>query len=278
MELDLDHLKTWVGREEHASEVVTDDLVMRFNAIFDRQSGTANGDAAPVMIHYCLAQPAAPTSELGDDGHPARGDFLPPIPLQRRMWAGGTLDFTGNIRIGDEVTRTTRIAGIEAKQGRSGLLCFLALEHDYSSGGRPALTERQNIVYRAPAAETGNTAAGAPAPVGAHSRRIIPSPPFLFRYSAVTYNGHRIHYDAPYSREVEGYPGLVVHGPLQATLLTQFAQDLRGSVPARVTVRARSPLFDQDDFTLHAREDGHAMDLWTATDGGPVGMEARVEW
>ncbi|TKW65451.1 MAG: protein dehydratase [Paracoccus denitrificans] len=278
MQLDLDHLRGWIGREDTSSEPMTVETVRRYNALFDRESDLSDGAAAPVMIHYCLCQPAAPMAQLGEDGHPARGGFLPPVPLQRRMWAGGTLDFTGEIRIGETVNRTTRILDVTAKEGQSGLLCFLTLEHSYLSGPRAVLTERQNIVYREPAAEAKSGAAPDPAPTGTSTRQIVPTPPFLFRYSAVTYNGHRIHYDAPYAREVEGYPGLIVHGPLQATLLTQFAQDLRGAPPRRVTVRAKSPVFDVAPFTLNAVEDGPALNLWSATEGGPVGMEARVEW
>ncbi|MGA0539562.1 FAS1-like dehydratase domain-containing protein [Neotabrizicola sp. VNH66] len=278
MPLDLDHLRRWIGREDQSSERVAPETVRRFNAIFDSETDLSDGAAAPVMFHYCLCQPAAPTEGLGEDGHPARGGFLPPVPLPRRMWAGGTLDFTGEIHIGEVVTRTTRILDVTAKEGRSGLLCFLTLEHSYASGGRPALTERQNIVYREAEAGTQATAAPEAAPAGAQIRRVLPTPPFLFRYSAVTYNGHRIHYDAPYARGMEGYPGLVVHGPLQATLLTRFAQDLRGMRPSRVTVRAKSPLFDVAPFALHAVQDGAAMTLWSAAEGGPVAMEARVEW
>ncbi len=278
MQLDLDHLRQWIGREETAAEILSAETVRRFNALFDDESDLSVGAAAPVMIHYCLCQPAAPTAGLGDDGHPRRGGFLPPVPLQRRMWAGGTLDFAAPLRIGDLVTRTTRVADVDAKEGRTGLLCFLTLEHRYTSAGQPALTEVQNIVYREPVAEARPAAPPAAAPAGTHQRQIAPSPPFLFRYSAITYNGHRIHYDAPYAREVEGYPGLIVHGPLQATLLTRYAQELRGGPPARVTVRAKSPLFDVADFTVNARADGAGMTLWTAALGGPVSMEAQVAW
>lgn len=278
MDLDLEHLRGWIGREETASETLTPEILRRFNALFDSEGDLSDGATAPVMIHYCLCQPAAPMTGLGADGHPARGGFLPPVPLQRRMWAGGRLDFTGGIRVGELVTRITRVQDVTAKQGRTGTLCFLTLEHSYTSGGRPALTEVQNIVYREPVAEAKPATPPAAAPAGTSQRRISPVAPFLFRYSAITFNGHRIHYDAPYAREVEGYPGLVVHGPLQATLLTRFAQDLRGAVPSRVTVRAKSPIFDVADFTLNAVDDGAAMTLWSASEGGPVGMEAQVEW
>ncbi|MCB1493228.1 MAG: MaoC family dehydratase N-terminal domain-containing protein, partial [Rhodobiaceae bacterium] len=221
MEIDLDYLKGWIGREEIASEVLTPDLVRRFNATFDRESGLDAGDVAPLVIHFCLAQPAVPTAGLGPDGHPARGGFLPPVPLPRRMWAGGAFTFHDAIQIGEEVTRRSTIRDVTLKQGRTGALCFVTVEHAISSGGRAALTERQDIVYREAGTSAAPAASPEPAPAGEESRRITPSAPYLFRYSALTFNGHRIHYDTPYVRDVEGYPGLIVHGPLQATLLCQ---------------------------------------------------------
>lgn len=278
MPIDIDHLRTWIGREESAAEILTPDLVLRFNAMLDREGDTSPGAPAPAMIHYCLCQPAAPTATLGEDGHPPRGGFMPPVPLQRRMWAGGTLDFTGDIRIGETVTRVSHIRDVTMKEGRSGVLCFVTLDHVYTSDGRPALTERQNIVYREPAAEARTKAAPEPAPAGEHTRRVTPTPPLLFRYSALTYNGHRIHYDAPYTREVEGYPGLVVHGPLQATLLAHHAQDIRGARPSHFSVRALTPVFDVADFTVNAAAGDDGLRLWTATVGGPVAMEAHARW
>lgn len=278
MRLDIDHLRGWIGREDHAAEILSSDLVLRFDAMLDRTSDTAPGTVAPRMIHYCLCQPVAPTAQLGEDGHPARGGFLPPVPLQRRMWAGGTLDFLGEIRIGETVERLSRVADVVAKEGRSGILCFVTLEHSYASDGRPVLTERQNIVYRSASGEEGNKTVPSPEAMATYSRRITPTPPLLFRYSALTYNGHRIHYDVPYARKVEGYPGLVVHGPLQATVIAHFAEDIHGKPPARLTVRARSPIFDTEDFIVNAHEDGKALAIWTAANSGRVAMEARAEW
>ena len=277
--MDLDHLRTWIGREETASEQLSTALVRQFNATFDRPASSDDGGIAPLLIHFCLAQPVAPTAELGPEGHPARGGFLPPVPLPRRMWAGGAFDFHGDIRIGEEITRRSVIRDVQLKQGRTGPLCFVTVEHEVASGGRPALTERQEIVYRDTSAP-GNAAVsrGTPARSGVHSRQIVPSAPLLFRYSAMTFNGHRIHYDAPYVREVEGYPGLIVHGPMQATLLCQLAADLKGEPPRRFRFRSLSPLFDDADFSINAEESGDGFKLWTAKDGGPVAMEATAQW
>ncbi|WP_417728517.1 FAS1-like dehydratase domain-containing protein [Roseovarius sp.] len=279
MRLDLDHLEGWIGREDHASEELTAALVARFNATFDRQSPLDHGAEAPVLIHLCLAQPIASTKALGTDGHPAKGGFLPPVPLPRRMWAGGRIDFHRPLRIGDTVSRRSVIEGIELKQGKSGPLCFVTVRHAFESGGGPALTERQDIVYREiTGAGVGAAMPSEPAPAGAETRTVTASAPLLFRYSALTFNGHRIHYDAPYAKTEEGYPGLVIHGPLQATMLCQFATDLCGAAPRRFDFRSLSPIFGPDRFGLHAVPDGEALSLWTAQEGGPVSMMATAQW
>ncbi len=284
MELDIDHLRGWIGREETRAEAVTPALAERFNATFDRADETGAGATAPLLIHLCLAQPAAATASLGADGHPARGGFLPPVPLPRRMWAGGGFTFHGDIRIGETVTRRSTITDVTVKEGRSGTLCFVTVTHDIDADGRPVMTERQDIVYRgfeAPGgggAPSGGAKTPPTAPEGEHRRAVTPSAPLLFRYSALTFNGHRIHYDAPYARAEEGYPGLVVHGPMQATMLAQFAADIRGLRPARFEFRSLAPLFDTGDFTLNGADDGDGLKLWTARIGGPVAMEARAVW
>lgn len=277
--LDIDHLRGWIGREEAAEDVVTADLVRKLQATLDLPGPPARaGDAAPRLVHFCLAQPAAPTAALGPDGHPERGDFLPPVPLPRRMWAGGHIAFDGELRVGDAVRRVSRIADVVAKQGRTGPLCFVTVEHVIETSGRAAVRERQDLVYRGP--DSG--AAKAPAPPaepGDHRRQVAADAALLFRYSALTFNGHRIHYDRRHATEVEGYPGLVVHGPLQATLLCHFAAAIRGAPPARFAFRSHSPLFDDDAVMLHAgEEDSGTLRLWTAREAGPVAMAAEASW
>lgn len=281
MSLDIDHLRGWIGREDSASEILSPALIRQFNATFDWSSGEAPGDVAPLLIHFCLAQPTVPTTELGPDGHAARGGFLPPVPLPRRMWAGGAFAFHGDILIGDEVTRRSVVKDVVLKQGRTGPLCFVTVEHEVTANGRPALTERQDIVYReAPAkGQVSAKPAADPAPLGEHSRRITPSAAYLFRYSAMTFNGHRIHYDKDYVRDVEGYPGLIVHGPLQATLLCQFAADLKGKRPEAFSFRSIGTIFDTADFTINAVEaENSGLRLWAAQQDGPVAMEATATW
>lgn len=275
--LDIDHLRSWIGREEVAEDIVTADLVRKFKATLDLPGGPPQiGEVAPRLIHFCLAQPAAPTAALGPDGHPQRGGFLPPVPLPRRMWAGGSVTFQGDLRVGDAVRRVSRIADVAVKEGRTGLLCFVTVDHTIEGKGRPLLQERQDIVYRG--LDGGAAKAPAAAESGRHRRRVDASAPLLFRYSALTFNGHRIHYDRRYVTEVEGYPGLIVHGPLQATLLLHFAAEIRGTPPARFAFRSLSPLFDGDPVILHATEDGDGLMLWTARENGPVAMTAEAGW
>jgi 3-methylfumaryl-CoA hydratase len=276
--LDIAHLRSWIGREEEASEVVTPELVQKFRATLDLPGGKpAPGEPAPPLIHLCLAQPAVPQSGLGPDGHPARGGFLPPVPLPRRMWAGGEFAFRQDIRVGDVVRRVSRIAEVVLKEGRTGPLCFVTVRHRVEAADAIALEERQDIVYRA-ADTVGAVKPMVPAEAGSQQREVDPSPVLLFRYSALTFNGHRIHYDRRYATEVEGYPGLVVHGPLQATWLLNFAASIRGTPPSRFSFRGLSTLFDDDAVRLHAREDGDRLKLWTARDGGPVAMSAEAAW
>jgi 3-methylfumaryl-CoA hydratase len=286
--LAIEYLRSWIGREDIGLDVISQDLVRRFAAMLDLSAAPSQiGDVAPLLIHYCLAQPAALTSQLGEDGHPQKGGFLPPVPLPRRMWAGSSLIFHDSLRVGDLVRRVSRIADVSVKEGRTGTLCFVTVQHRIDVDGALRIEETQNIVYReaAVAADPAKPAkAGDTAPAGIDQRPIAVSTPLLFRYSALTYNGHRIHYDRPYAMDVEFYPGLVVHGPLQATLLINFARHLRGETPKTFSFRGQSPLFDHDSITMHASSEenaastGNAMKLWTARQDGPVGMSAEASW
>jgi 3-methylfumaryl-CoA hydratase len=278
--IDLTSLRSWIGREEAASDVVTPQLVRRFTSTLGLPGEVpSHGEPAPPMLQYCLAPTAAAMTELGPDGHPARGMFVPPVPLPRRMWAGGALQFHGAFRVGDTVRRTTRIADVVMKEGRSGRLCFVTLDHRYETDGRLLLEERQDVVYRdLDTADAKPEKAQQAAPAGENHREIDTTPTLLFRYSALTFNGHRIHYDRSYTVEKEGYPGLVVHGPLQATMLVHLAAKLRGACPASFEFRALSPLFDGDGMTLNASNEGPTMKLWTCKPGGPVAMTGTATW
>lgn len=276
--IDMDHLKSWVGREETGTEILSEELARKYHAMFDMPGASpAHGAAAAQLIHFCLAQPAVATSGLGPDGHPARGGFLPPVPLPRRMWAGGALNFHHDLKVGDVVRRVSRIADVSLKEGRTGPLCFVTVAHRIEAGGLLAIEERQDIVYRG--ADPGGVGkAPPPAESGAFVKPVAVSTPLLFRYSALTFNAHRIHYDRSYATEVEGYPALVVQGPMQAALLRNYATELRGTPPRRFSFRGLAPLFDTDTVALHARAEGDGLALWTARDGGPVSMAAEAAW
>lgn len=277
MDIDIDFLKTWIGKTQTASERLTPSLIRRFGATFDMSLNEQEGTPAPSLIHLCLCHPTAPTSELGEDGHPERGGFLPPVPLPNRLWAGGAFSFQGDILIGDLVRRNSVIQDVTLKRGRSGTLCFVKVEHQIFSKDKCVLTEIHNIVYRGERKE-GVKVQAEPAEEGEEFLEITPTAPFLFRYSALTFNSHRIHYDAPYSTQIENYPGLIVHGPLQATLLVQFAEHLRGQRPKKFQYRNLSTIFDNSNFSLNASNDGDNLRLWTAQAEGPIAVDAKASW
>lgn len=281
-EVDIAHLRTWIGRIERKSDILTPGLIERLRATIGDMAPEGL-DAVPLAAHWCLAPVAVPPAEIGPDGHPARGGFLPPVPLPRRMWAGGALHFHRPLEIGDTVTRTSRIVDVTAKIGRSGRLVFVTVEHEISTGtGTVAITERQDIVYREAQTGSAQQAAASPrpdAPPAEHRHVIEATTTLLFRYSALTFNGHRIHYDRDYARNVEGYPGLVVHGPLQATLLINLAARLEsGRLPKTFTYRGLSPLFDGASFTINANRKENGTTLWCADGAGVTTMEATAEF
>lgn len=277
--LDIDHLRQWIGRSEAATDIVTAQLVKGLRATLFQEVGDPRaGDAAPFTVHWCLAQPVFPMSMLGLDGHPTRGGFLPPVPLPRRMWAGGEIEFLQPLRVGDESTRTSRIADVQVKSGSTGTLCFVSVEHSISSPRGVAIRERQDIVYREMTSSAPATAK-APPPKAQHIETHVSDPVLLFRYSALTFNGHRIHYDRDYVTEVEGYPGLIFNGPLQAALIIEMAAKLRsGKAPKTFTYRGLQPLFEGSEFSINANEIDAGMELWTANADGQPTMKGTAVW
>ena len=256
----------WLGRSVEASDTITPELARRFAAtLTPGLPPPGPGDLVPPGIHWCLAPAIAPMNEIGEDGHPKKGDFLPPVPLPRRMWAGGALWFQDPLRVGDTIERTTKIVGIDEKAGRTGRLVFVTMEHGLSTARGPAILERQDIVYREATSATPSASEGSSAavPQAQHIRAMVADPVLLFRYSALTFNGHRIHYDYPYATGVEGYRGLVVHGPLQASLLLQFATGVFGKAPVGFKFKGVRPLI-AGPLSLTADEgDGSlALQVW----------------
>jgi 3-methylfumaryl-CoA hydratase len=279
---DIDHLRQWIGRSQQATDMVTAQLVKALRATLFQEIGEPKkGDAAPFTTHWCLAQPVFPMSMLSQDGHPTRGGFLPPVPLPRRMWAGGQLEFIEPLCVGDESTRTSRIADVTLKTGSTGTLCFVSVEHTISSPRGIAIRERQDIVYREATSRSSSAAKAPPPPPPAkHRETHVSDPVLLFRYSALTFNGHRIHYDRDYVTKVEGYPGLVFHGPLQAALIVEFAATLHGGkAPKKFVYRGVQPLFEGGEFSINANDNGSGgLELWTANAEGHPTMKGTATW
>jgi 3-methylfumaryl-CoA hydratase len=271
----------WLGRSEQRTDMVCAAPLNAWAATLDRDDPEAMpGSDVPPLAHWLFFLPLARQSQIGADGHPTRGGFLPPIPLPRRMWAGSRLQFHHALQVGDEISRTSRITRIDAKSGRSGALAFVMVRHEIANARGVAIVDEHDIVYR------GAPQPGVPAPAPplapsdeSFSRRIVPDPVLLFRYSALTFNGHRIHYDRSYVTEVEGYPGLIVHGPLIATLLMDLLRRERPTARVqRFAFTAKSPLFDLHPFDVCGRFDGErAVALWARNHQGALAMQASAE-
>ncbi len=276
----LQHWRMWIGRSEQRVDLVTAAPLHALAATLDHDDAEPPpGADIPPLAHWLYFLPAALARDIGPDGHPQRGGFLPPVPLPRRMWAGGRLDFHHPLQVGDEITRVSRIVQVDAKQGRSGPLVFVTVRHEISNARGVALAEEHDIVYREAPAPGAPSPAPLPAPPDASfSREIAPDPVLLFRYSALTFNGHRIHYDRSYVTEVEGYPGLIVHGPLIATLLVDLLRRERPQARLkRFAFTALRPVFDIRHFQVCGRDNGHAtFALWARDHEGKLAMQAEA--
>jgi 3-methylfumaryl-CoA hydratase len=281
MDLKLDHLRQWRGKTETRSDQISAAPIAALSATLDRDDPPPKpGDPLPPLWHWLYFLPIPRESELGPDGHAKRGGFLPPVPLPRRMFAGDRVQFFRPLRVGDSISRVSSVVDVNVKEGRNGPLAFVVVKHEISNGAGVALIEEHDIVYRDRPKPADSAAPPQPAPSDASwKREIHPDAVLLFRYSALTFNGHRIHYDRQYTAEVEGYPGLVVHGPLVATLLLDL---LRRNVPeasvASLSFRATRPLFDTAPFTISGAlaTDRKSAHLWAADPDGWLAMDATV--
>lgn len=280
----LTHLQTWLGKTETLTDDVQASALRRWHATLDHAGAqVASGTALPPLSHWLYFLPESLQSELGHDGHARTGGFLPPVPLPRRMWAGSEVHWQRDnpVRVGQAVERRSRIASVTHKAGRTGDLVFVQVVHEVHNTLGLAISETQNIVYRA-MPQAGDPT---PAPTVAErdapwQRTLQPDEALLFRYSALTFNGHRIHYDQPFVTGVEGYPGLVVHGPLIATLLLDLVT--RHAPQAQVTrfnFKAVRPLFHQHPLTVCGRPsaDGRQVELWAHDHEGHLTMQASAE-
>ncbi|MCF6444213.1 MaoC family dehydratase N-terminal domain-containing protein [Nereida sp. MMG025] len=275
MSIDLDHLRTWVGKTETRDDLIHPFPANAMAATLDRERQFENGDPLPPLWHWLHFLPVFTLKDAGHDGHAALGGFLPPVPLPRRMWAGGRLSWHRPIHIGQVHRKISKVLSVEHKQGRSGDLVFVTVRHQIYSGDERCLSEEHDIVYRAQEI----SAAQPPlAPTdGELIRHVNPDPVLLFRYSALTFNGHRIHYDHPFATTREGYGGLIVHGPLLASYLCgAIAQKWPTKQLARFAFKAKAPVFDTMGFDVCLRGNGDNADLWITRDDGVLAMEAEA--
>lgn len=276
MAKDLEKLKDWIGERETDVDYVTIPAVHRLAATLDRDDPVPKfGDPLPAGWQVMLFPRVVRQSQVGHDGHPTRGDFLPPVPLPRRMWAGGRIEFLAPLRIGDTIRRDSEILSVEPKHGRSGDLVFVTVRHTISTGTTAAVREEHDIVYRDAAKAGDAPLPGKPAPQSAvWQRSLTGDPVMLFRYSALTFNGHRIHYDLDYVKNEEHYPGLIVHGPLQTTLLLDLCRRHAARPLKKLDYRALHPVFHGERFTVNGNPaaDGSSAELWTANAAGNLAM------
>jgi 3-methylfumaryl-CoA hydratase len=269
----------WIGRRTEREDRITPRMIREYEATLAPY--LAGGRAVQPALFWCLAPEALSADQLGPDGHPRTGIILPALPLPRRMWAGGELSVHGEFLPGDVVQRTSTIESVTFKTGSSGRLGFVAVRHHYRVEDRLVLDERQDIVYREPpppgSAPAAPPRSSTPEPQVLRSWAVDSTPTLLFRYSALTFNGHRIHYDYPYATGAEGYAGLVVHGPLQATLMLNLVTEELGRMPRSFAYRGLAPLICGTPFSVQAVRDAEgALSGRVVTAEGVVTMAAKV--
>ncbi len=276
----IEDYKKWIGRTEVATEPAELWPVRGLHAVLDKAPPPEIGDLLPPCGHWLYFTPMAGQSKIGFDGHPERGDFLPAIAEPRRMWAASDITFHAPVRLGDRLEKTARIADVSLKEGATGALIFVTVENEYRVSGALCLSEKQSLVYR----DRPRPGEAPPPPKAAPdepdwSRKIEPDPVMLFRYSAITFNGHRIHYDHPYVTGEEGYPNIIVQGQLIATLLLDtFAAENPGIEPRRFSFRAMKPLFSGEPILAEgAKNDAGGFDLWARNNAGDLTLSAKLE-
>ncbi len=276
MEAELEGCKAWIGRTATAEDVVTTRTALAFRSVFEPFLAKCRDGEAPLALHWCLTSDMVPMADLGPDGHPMKGRLLPPVPLPRRMWAGGELEILQPLRIDDTVVKRSIIAGIDVKEGRHGPICLIAVEHEFSTERGLAIRERQDIAYLGwySSHERSKRQPSRQEPEAIWS--VDATEVLLFRYSALTFNGHRIHYDKDYATRTEGYPGLVVQGPLQASLLINLAAILTGGYVKRFAYRGIEAMIAGLRFSVCGRRVGSKVECWTQDPDGCVKMTAEA--
>jgi len=275
----MTNLGDWIGKSETHTTLIDARQAQLMAATFNEEPPQA-GDTLPACWHWAWFNAAHPHSELGRDGHPKRGGktILPPVPLPRRMWAGGRVEFLQPLLIGKQITKTSTIGKISEKKGSTGTLCIVTILHELSDAGTLCIREQQNLVFREdPKPDASVPKPPAPPLDATISRSVTPDPVTMFRYSALTFNGHRIHYDVDYARDVEGYEGLVFHAPLTATYLVRLACEIAGGPVRSFDYRATAPLFGHQDFSIHGKREGDMITVWAQTPCGGQAMLGKAE-
>ena len=279
-EINIDELKTWIGSSEESVDEVSISLEKRFKATLDLDPGNpAKGDEASSGIHWTLAPAVVKSSLLGKDSHPEKGTFLPPVPLPRRMWAGCETEFFSPLYIGDIVTKKSTIVDIIIKNGKSGLLCFVKAKYEFFVESHLIIEEYHDIVYRdlQPTDKSKITKINLPNFVSSYEENFFAHPTTLFRYSAITFNGHRIHYDYPYSTKEEGYKDLVFHGPLQATLLLRAAEKFKKVKAKKFVHKGIAPVFANNDLLINIEDTNNGLiNCYTSTKEAGLTMKAQA--
>ena len=280
--VDITELQKWVGKTETVSGEITPVPMAALSATLDMDTPLPkSGDPLPPLWHWLYFLPIYRQSELGLEGHSIKGGFLPPVGLPRRMWAGGRFEFQRPLRVGETFTRTSRVGSVQHKEGRTGSLVFVVARHEIGNAQGMAVIEEQDLVYRDHPKLGEPTPAPQTAPQAAKWEHVIrPDDVLLFRYSALTFNAHRIHYDWRYATQMEGYPGLVVHGPLIAMLLLDLLRrNMRDAIVTRFSFRAVSPLFDTGPFWVCGKpeSDGKIISLWARNESGGLATSAIAE-
>ena len=279
--VDIDHLRKWIGKIDNVTDYVTPIVEQRYRATLNMDIGNPkDGDPVTSGLHWMLGWNLVKNDELGVDSHPALGEFLPPVPLPRRMWAGSQIKVLKPIRVGDKVIKQSSVADIQVKEGRTGLLCFVTAEYNFLVNDEVTINEKHNIVYRDISKSGGGSGYSKDIPEKADlSEKIFMHPTILFRYSAIGFVGHRIHYDHPYTVNEENYPGLIVHGPLQATYLLRAAEKLMGKPVKSFTHKVMAPVFANSEYMVGVdKMDDGSVSCWGATKEFGVTMRAEAKF
>ena len=279
--VDIDHLRKWIGKIDNVTDYVTPIVEQRYRATLNMDIGNPkDGDPVTSGLHWMLGWNLVKNDELGVDSHPALGEFLPPVPLPRRMWAGSEIKVLKPIRVGDKVVKQSTVADIQVKEGRTGLLCFVTAEYNFLVNDEVTINEKHNIVYRDISKSGGGSGYSKEIPEKADlSEKIFMHPTILFRYSAIGFVGHRIHYDHPYTVNEENYPGLIAHGPLQATYLLRAAEKLMEKQVKSFTHKVMAPVFANSEYMVGVdKMDNGSVSCWGATKEFGVTMRAEAKF